>query len=214
MDCETLRDERLDVIYGEATPDAYRRVHEHLALCSACREEMEALRRLRRTLAEWRVPERAAPHTRRWLGLAAAVLLPVCWGAALGLSGSELRYEAGQLGFRLGRGPDVQRLLGEQQVRHEAAIRTALAAPEQAAPERDRALLRRIETMIRASEARQAVLLGAGLTELSEQVQAQRRYDLARVSASLSYLEGRQGQELARTSELMGYVLQAAEKRK
>jgi hypothetical protein len=33
---------------------------------------------------------------------------------------------------------------------------------------------------------------------------------MARVAASLSYLDGRHGQQLARTNELMGYVLEAS----
>jgi hypothetical protein len=36
---------------------------------------------------------------------------------------------------------------------------------------------------------------------------------MARVAASLSYLDGRHGQQLARTNELMGYVLAASQKR-
>jgi hypothetical protein len=38
--------------------------------------------------------------------------------------------------------------------------------------------------------------------------------DLARVAAGLSYLDGRHGQQLARTNELMGYVLEAASQEK
>jgi hypothetical protein len=34
--------------------------------------------------------------------------------------------------------------------------------------------------------------------------------DLARVAAGLSYLDGQHGQQIARTNELMGYVLGAA----
>ena len=40
-----------------------------------------------------------------------------------------------------------------------------------------------------------------------------RRVDMAQVAASLSYLDGRHGEQLARTNELMGYVLQASQKR-
>ena len=40
-----------------------------------------------------------------------------------------------------------------------------------------------------------------------------RRADMAQVAASLSYLDGRHGQRLARTNELLGYFLQASDKR-
>jgi glycosyltransferase involved in cell wall biosynthesis len=57
----------------------------------------------------------------------------------------------------------------------------------------------------------EALLIGEG--GCRERAEAQRRYDLARVSAGLSYLDGKTGQQVARTTELMGYVLQASQKR-
>jgi hypothetical protein len=35
---------------------------------------------------------------------------------------------------------------------------------------------------------------------------------MAQVAASLSYLDGRHGEQLARTNELLGYFLQASQK--
>jgi hypothetical protein len=67
--------------------------------------------------------------------------------------------------------------------------------------------------MIHESEAREAERLNASMSEFGERSAAQRRYDLARVSAGLSYLDGKNGQAVARTTELMGYMLQAAQKR-
>ena len=67
--------------------------------------------------------------------------------------------------------------------------------------------------MIRQSEARQDVRVMARLAALSERAETQRRYDLARVSAGLSYLEGKTGQDMVRTTELMGQVLQASQKK-
>src|SRR5258708_40192322 len=107
MDCSVLRDERLDVLYGEADAATRQRVEEHLAVCSACREEMAALRGLRGQLAAWEFPEglrktgrpRPAPRFR-----AAAAVLLLAAGAAFGLSGSEVRYEKGELAIRLGGG--------------------------------------------------------------------------------------------------------------
>jgi len=75
------------------------------------------------------------------------------------------------------------------------------------------AVLRRVEEMIRASEQRQALAMRTSLLELGERTEARRRYDLARVAAGLSYLDGRAGQNVARTTELMGYVLEASQKR-
>jgi hypothetical protein len=68
----------------------------------------------------------------------------------------------------------------------------------------------RIDEQVRASEARQGERLDLRLARWEERAEAQRRVDMARVAASLSYLDGRHGQQLARTNELMGYVLEAS----
>jgi hypothetical protein len=71
----------------------------------------------------------------------------------------------------------------------------------------------RVEERLRASETRQFERLDLRLASWNEKAEAQRRLDLARVAAGLSYLDGRHGQQLARTNELMGYVLEASQKR-
>jgi uncharacterized protein (DUF2336 family) len=48
------------------------------------------------------------------------------------------------------------------------------------------------------------------LADWHERSETQRRYDLARVAASLSYMEGQNGQHMARTTELVGYMLDAS----
>ena len=66
---------------------------------------------------------------------------------------------------------------------------------------------------IRESEARQSKELLARFEEFKERSDSERRLDMARVSAGLSYLDGKNGQHVARTSELMNYMLQASYKR-
>jgi Putative zinc-finger len=217
MKCELMREERVDVLYGEATPDTIRRVEDHLSVCPDCREEMGDLRRVRRDLQVWKVPESrrpafAAPRPRRLLAAAAALLLAA--GALLGLSGSEVRYEDGHFSFRLGRAEaDVPRLLAEQEARHQREIQAIKAALAGSTPHDDAAVLARAAEMIRESEARQDAELRTSLAGFERRVDAQRRFDLARVSAGLSYLDGKTGQHVARTTEIMGYVLEASQKR-
>jgi hypothetical protein len=67
-----------------------------------------------------------------------------------------------------------------------------------------------LDERIHASEARQVERLDSRLAGWEERLDAQRRVDMARVAASLSYLDGRHGQQLARTNEIMGYVLEAS----
>jgi len=207
MDCSEVRDQMLDVLYGEADAETRRRVEEHHAHCPACRHELEALRGVRRALARWQLPERRPVHGFRFGWLAAAAVLLVSLGAALGLSGSEVRFENGRFAFRLGRS-DIESRLAEQEARH----RTEMAHLRSELATRDN-LLAEVDQRLRVSEARQAALLSAGLSELTARNEAQRRYDLARISASLSYLDGRTGQQLARQTELMGYLLQASDQK-
>lgn len=217
MECRILRDEMMDALYGEAPPEAAARLEEHLAVCAPCRDELLALKRLRRQLQAWPLP--GPTRTRLPLpglprGLAAAAVLLVALGAALALSGSEARYSGGQWSLRLGRGgADVQQQLAEQERRHKAEIQAVKAALVSGSPQDKEALLQAVQDLIQQSEARQAVLLSASLADLAARAETQRRYDLARVSAGLSYLDGRTGQQVARTTELMGYVLQASQQR-
>jgi hypothetical protein len=225
MECRILRDERLDVLYGEADAAMQKRVDEHLAACETCREESAALASLRQDLRSWSLPAlpgapvRALPRRLlRALPTAAAVLLAA--GGAFGLAGSEIRYEDGRLSVRLGRAAaadaDYRQVLADQEVRtlqrekelqeEMRSLKTAAAAE----PRTPREILARVEEMIHDSELRQAQQVQTSLLRLDQRAEAQRRYDLARVAASLAYLDGRNGQQVARTTELMGYVLEAS----
>ena len=143
--------------------------------------------------------------------MAAALLLLVM--GCLALKGSELRYEQGRFAFRLGRAQEPSALsaaLAAQEQRHRREI-DALQATVAAMSEE--ATLRKVQRMIEESEARQATIVSAGLTRLEERTEARRQYDLAQVGAGLSYLDGKAGLQAARTTELMGHVLQASQKR-
>jgi hypothetical protein len=223
MECRILRDERLDVLYGEADTATQERVDEHLAVCETCRTESVALASLRQDLRSWGLPAMAGAPVRtfprrllRALPTAAAVLLAA--GGAFGLAGSEIRYEDGRLSVRLGRADaaDYRQALSDQEARilerekqlqdEMQSLRTSAAAE----PRSPREILARVEQMIHDSEQRQAQQVQTSLLRLDQRTEAQRRYDLARVAASLAYLDGRNGQQVARTTELMGYVLEAS----
>jgi hypothetical protein len=211
----------MDVLYGEADQATAHRFQEHQAHCAACREETSSLRRLRRDLDGWVVTPRVAPRVTpllrpRYLAAAAAVLVSVA-GGALVLAKGELRYPNGQVAFRVAApAPEVaelRQLLREQEARHQQALvelKTARPASAVAAPDRDE-LLREVARLVRESETRQAAAFSAGLTELQDRTETQRRVDLAQMSAGLSYLEGKTGLQAARTTELMGRVFQASQ---
>ncbi len=171
MDCEAIRDEMLDVLYGEGGEAAARRVEAHQATCGECRREIADLRRLRADLSHWR-----------------------------------------RLSVRLGHGTDA-RALADLERRHReelAALRAELAAVR---PPDDRQLLRTVADMIRESESRQDEARLASLRVLQQRTETQRQYDLARMSAGLSYLDGKAGLQAARTTELVGHLLQASQQK-
>jgi hypothetical protein len=205
MACEEFRDVMLDVLYGEGDAAGRRAFESHHQQCADCRDELRALRGTRRDLREWVVPARpgaartmGAGTARAWLPLAAAVLLGIAVGLAL--AGSHRRMET------------LTAALQEQDQRHRteiAALRATLAAERPASEP----ALEDVRRLIRESEARQALVLDASLRGMAERTDALRRQDMAQVSAGLSYLEGRTGLQVARTTELMGHVLQASQRK-
>ena len=219
MECERVRDEalqgdKLDVLYGEADAAARARVDTHLEACAACREELQALRGLRRDLGHWRVPVARPSFTPRgfvvphWLAAAALVLL--AFGATLGISGYLSLRRA--LAAQEARAAELER----QQRESLGAIQASLARTPVSASDAQ-ALVARVEAGLderfKASEALQAERLDRHFASWQERAEVRRRVDMAQVAASLSYLDGRHGEQLARTNELMGYVLQASQKR-
>jgi hypothetical protein len=223
MGCEELRDDRLAVLYGEADEDSARRVNEHHAACAECREEFAAFLGVRRHLVAWPLPAALVPSRARhgwprlWLGLAAAAGLLLVTGAALRLAGAAFEYRQGPIAVRLGPG-DGGAALEAQEQRHRREmdeLRSALQRMEArlASSGSDAAVMRRVEQIVRDSEERQSRAVDGRLANFEDRTGAQRRYDLARISAGLSYLDGKTGQHVARTTELMGYMLQASQPR-
>jgi hypothetical protein len=203
MGCEEFRDQMLDVLYGEADARSARAWEIHQQQCAACRDEVRALRRLRRDLGAWTVPSRpgaaAAPRRgRAWLPVAAAIVLGVA--AAFALAGAQKRVDS------------LAAALHAQDQRHRSEIE-ALRATLGASRASGEVTLDAVQRLIRESEARQAVVLDASVRGLAERSDAQRREDMAQMSAGLSYLEGRTGLQVARTTELMGHVLSASQKK-
>jgi hypothetical protein len=218
MVCERVGDEaleadRMDVLYGEADSAVRERVAAHLAACPACREEMAALGALRRSLGAWRIPTARPGFTPRGLvlprWLAAAALVLVGFGATLGASGYLSLRRA--LAAQEARAALLERQQGEAVRALQAALARASGTIGDAGPTLA-SLDARIDERVRTSERLQGERLERRLADWEERARVQRRVDMAQVAASLSYLDGRHGEQLARTNELMGYVLEASQK--
>ena len=215
MQCQRIRDEELvaqkmELLYGEADSEARAQIEAHLAECDACRKEMAAYRRLRQDLRAWTLKKRGAaplapirPWLRR-LPIAAALLLGL--GTGIALRGYfSVKHDLAQ---QEARALDRDRRHSEEI----AALRAALDL-RTGAPDTDRLMARvddAVKEGIQRSERRQREQLRAAFVGWTGEMEARRRLDLARVAAGLSYLEGQQGEQLARTNELMGYVVETA----
>ena len=221
MDCESVREGRLEALYGEADGPTLELVRKHEAACALCREESAAFGALRRDLAQWTLFEPAAhravarPLVPRWLAVAATVLLAL--GGSLGLARPEVTWSDGSVRLSFGDRADASRTLAVDADRRQqieslrAALERVEARPLAAATSfSDRT---DIEALLKSSEERQRRAFETRFETLSGQLATQRRVDFARMSAGLAYLDQRSGRDVARTNELMGYVLQASQRR-
>ena len=218
MDCDAYRSDMLDVLYGEGGEAAARRAEAHQLTCADCRREMAEMRRLRGDLAQWRLPETlrrpseaVAPKRRLSIGLAAAAAVIVSVGAAARFGGAELLHDQTGFAVRIGRGPDA-RVLADMELRHQAEIAVLRAELAAARPPDQQQLLRTVAQMIGESERRQEEARLDTARSLRQRAETQRQYDLARMSAGLAYLDGKAGLQAARTTELVGHLLQASQK--
>lgn len=55
-DCHRIRQELSSLLYGELAPDTRAALERHLGGCSACRDELAALRDTQRLLGRWETP--------------------------------------------------------------------------------------------------------------------------------------------------------------
>jgi hypothetical protein len=219
MDCETFRDRMLDVLYDEADGDTAESVAAHAVACAACAEELAGLQEVRASLKSWTLPRlsrtvrRVAPPRYFWAA-AAAALLAVGLGGAVGLAGFEMKVDRGPISVQVGRSPEAAPPVAVRSTLPEAIPLRPVNVSEAPAPRiDDEAIVRRVEELIRQSETRQRAAYETSLASLEQRTTLQRRYDLARISAGMSYVDSRTGQHMARTTELMGQILQASNRR-
>jgi hypothetical protein len=210
---EALQGDKLDVLYGEADAAARARVSAHVETCGACREEMAGLGALRRDLGRWRLPRARTGFSPRgfvvphWL--AAAALFLLAFAGTLGASGYlSLRHA---LAAQEARAAELE----QQQRETRQALQAQLARTPVSAADAEKLLARvdqRLDARLSSSDELQRARLERLFADWQERAEVRRRVDMAQVAASLSYLDGRHGEQLARTNELMGYVL-ASQKR-
>ena len=186
-------------LYGECSADERRAVEAHVAVCAACRTELEGLRDLRGQLAEWTPPEEilgfrvvsgeATPsvpprpwwRTPAW-GLAAAAVLVLAVAAAI--ARVEVRYDAAGLVVRTGWGAGAFAGDGAARPVVPASVATQGGAAAEAPWRSD---LRALETSLRRDLAPAPAVAPAAT---SDEV-------LREVRALIEASESRQQRELA-----------------
>lgn len=219
MDCDDFRDRMLDVLYDEADSETVESLRAHTAACAACGEELASLKAVRASLKAWTLPRlprtvRRFAAPRYFWAAAAAAVLAVGLGGAAGLAGLEMRVDRGPISVHVGWTPEAPVPVATQPRLAETAPIQPVNLSEMSAPRvDDEAILRQVEQLIRQSEMRQRAAYETSLASLEQRTTLQRRYDLASISAGMSYLDGRTGQHTARTTELMGQILQASSRR-
>jgi hypothetical protein len=94
--------------------------------------------------------------------------------------------------------------------------KTATAAGPSSASSREvnrDALLREVRALISESEKRQDRQLALRLTDMVQDVEAQRRVDLVRIEQNIGQLEGVTGAEAARQREMLNYLVRVSQRR-
>jgi hypothetical protein len=93
-------------------------------------------------------------------------------------------------------------LRGEIQANRSHAVE-AVSSPARGSNE---ATLTQVQAMLAASEQRQRQELALRLTQLTRDIDVQRRADLVRISQSFGQFEGRTGEMMARQRQMMNYI--------
>ena len=240
LSCEALRDGIVALLYDDGDRDERTRARDHIAQCVPCRAEYSELKGVRKALGGWTLPlptplPQAQPRASfSWFpaGLAAAAGIVLGIGVAvMSLGTFSLAPQSAPVAASAPTGPaataqfvsyhELQELLKQQEARHQAEItelQKTLAEVTEAAP--PSASMRSVSTMspaafeslLKASEARQARMFEARLAGLRNDSELQRQYDMAQIAAGLAYIDSRTGADAARTSELMKNLVRVTAK--
>jgi len=103
----------------------------------------------------------------------------------------------------------------ETRLRTDFAKTSSAAAQPPASPGdvNGAALLREVRALISESEKRQDRQLALRLTDMVQDVEAQRRADLVRIEQNMGQLEGLTGAEAARQREMLNYLVRVSQRR-
>ena len=204
----------------------------HLRTCAQCRDELDALRRVRAQLARWAPPEpkfaalnpqsairnpqsalsgwRAIPA---WAQVAAALLV---LGVSAGIANLDVHYDRSGLTLRTGWSSRDGRTPAALERQLRADLRPAQAsnasAPAAASHSSDADLVRRVRALVDESEKRQQRELALRVAELMRDVNVQRQADLVKVDRALGLVENKVGVEVLKNRQQMNYFIRTSQR--
>jgi hypothetical protein len=226
----------MSYLYDECSLDERRAISAHVAICSACAEELTALGATREQLATWTPPDAQLgfrivseaprpnvlrPLNSRWWqkpmpawAQAAAAALIFATGVGLGmLRGVDRSLSSGadSSGPRTASITRADLVALEQQLRSEMSHARAASTPAAAAPA-DARILQQVRAMIDDSEQRQRRELALRTTEMVRDFDAQRNDDLARIERTLGQMDGTTGVEVAQQRQMLNYLMRVSQR--
>lgn len=240
LSCEALRDDIIALLYDDGDQAERIRARDHLAQCVPCRAEYSELKGVRKALGGWTLPlAQPVSQTHRramvsWFpaGLAAAAGILLGIGVAVvgrstfsadpaATSAAAVAPSSPAVPGQFVSYNEMQELLKQQDARHQAEInelrQTLTQVAETTPPSSGVRTVSNIspsafESLLKASEARQARMFEARLAGLRNESELQRQYDMAQIAAGLAYIDSRTGADAARTSELMKNLVRVTAK--
>jgi putative zinc finger protein len=232
----------MSYLYDECTPAERRTIGAHVAICSACAEELIALGAAREHLAMWTPPDvqlgfRIAPDTPKsnvlrparwwrqpmpaWAQAAAAMVIfstGMMLGALRGVmpSADQGRTAAPQRSSVAAAG-NTAPVTRADLMAVEQRLRSEMSQPHAigqnvSTSPADARILERVRTMIDESEQRQRRELALRTSELVRDFDAQRNVDLARIERTLGQMDGTTGAEVAQQRQMLNYLMRVSQR--
>lgn len=227
----------MSYLYDECAPGERRTISAHVAICSACAEELTALGATREQLAVWTPPDAQlgfrivseAPPAKvlrpaRWWqqpvpAWAQAAAAAVIFGIGLTLGARGIDRETGSAALQPGATAvstsaaavtraDLAAL--EQRLRSELV--QAQPTPAAATGPAEARLLERVRGLIDESEQRQRRELVLRTAELVRDFNAQRNDDLVRIERTLGQMDGTTTLEVAQQRQMLNYLMRVSQR--
>ena len=226
----------MSYLYDECSLAERRVISAHVAICSACAEELTALGATREQLATWTPPDAQLgfrivsevprsnvlrPLNARWWqkpmpawAQAAAAALIFATGVTLGALRGIEHQDVARVSASGANAPTVTRadlVALEQRLRSEISNTRAASAPAAATPA-DQRIFQQVRAMIDDSEQRQRRELALRTTEVVRDFDAQRNDDLTRIERTLGQMDGTTGVEVAQQRQMINYLMRVSQR--